>query len=152
MLIMTLNIIQWLNPYEAVDGNKLLTGGQYRLNYALTESIEIVTPENEILKYDVKDDATEANFVFNKIEYIGEYKISGTNLNARFVANLFDANESRIAPEPTDDEELKFEEKEAETLIKDKKTEFGKYLLLLVPFILFIEWLLYHKKVRAGTA
>jgi len=151
MLIMTLNIIQWLNPYEAVDNTKLLTGGQYRLNYALTESVEIVTPQNEILKYDAKDDATEANFVFNKIEYTGEYKISGTNFNNRFVANLFDANESRIAPELTGDEELKFEEKEAETLIKDEKNEFGKYLLLLVPFILFIEWLLYHKKVRAGT-
>ena len=152
MLIMTLNIIQWLNPYEAVDNSKLLTGGQYRLNYALTESIEIVTPENEVLKYDVKEDATEENFVFNKIEYTGEYKISGTNLNNRFVANLFDANESRIAPGSIDDEEFKFEEKEAETLIKDEKTEIGKYLLLLVPFILFIEWLLYHKKVRAGTA
>ncbi|MGR3293058.1 MAG: vWA domain-containing protein [Candidatus Scalindua sp.] len=152
MLIMTLNIIQWLNPYEAVDNSMLLTGGQYRLNYALTESIEIVTPENEIFKYDAKGGAAEANFVFNKIEYTGEYKISGANLNSRFVANLFDANESRIAPESTDGEELKFEEKEAETLIKDEKTEFGKYLLLLVPFILFIEWLLYHKKVRAGTA
>ena len=149
---MTLNIIQWLNPYEAVDNNKLLTGGQYRLNYALTENIEIVTPENEILKYDVKDDPTETNFVFNKIEYTGEYKISGANLNSRFVANLFDANESRIAPESIDDDDLKFEEKEAEKLIKDEKKEFGKYLLLLVPFILFVEWILYHKKVRAGTA
>ena len=151
MLIMTLNIIQWLNPYEAVDNSKLLTGGQYRLNYALTESVEIVTPQNEVLKYDVKDDATESNFVFNKIEYTGEYKISGTNFNDRFVANFFDANESRIAPELIGDEELKFEEKEAETLIKDEKNEFGKYLLLLVPFILLIEWLLYHKKLRAGT-
>ncbi len=151
MLIMTLNIIQWLNPYEAVGNNKVLTGGQYRLNYTLTGNIEIVTPENEVLKYDVKDDATEADFVFNKIEYTGEYKISGADFNSRFVANLFDENESRIAPESTDDEELKFEEKEAETLIKDEKTEFGKYLLLLVPFILFIEWLLYYKKVRAGT-
>lgn len=147
MLIMTLNIIQWLNPYEAVDNSKLLTGGQYRLNYALTESVEIVTPQNEVLKYD----ATELNFVFNKIEYTGEYKISGTNFNDRFVANFFDANESRIALEITGDEELKFEEKEAETLIKDEKNEFGKYLLLLVPFILFIEWLLYHKKLRAGA-
>jgi hypothetical protein len=152
MLIMTLNIIQWLNPYESIDNNKLLTGGQYRLNYALTENIEIVTPENKILKYDVKEDATEADFVFNKIEYTGEYKISGANINNRFVANLFDENESRIAPGSTDDEAIKFEEKEAETLIKDKKEEFGKYLLLLVPFILFIEWLLYYKKVRAGTA
>ncbi len=152
MLIMTLNIIQWLNPYEAVGNNKLLTGGQYRLNYALTENIEIVTPKNNILKYDVKDDDTEADFVFNKIGYTGEYKISGTNFNNRFVVNLFDENESRIAPESTIDEELKFEEKEAETLIKDKKTEFGKYLLLLVPFILLLEWLLFYKKLRAGTA
>ncbi len=151
MLIMTLNIIQWLNPYEAVGNNKVLTGGQYRLNHALTGNIEIVTPKNEILKYDVKDDAAEADFVFNKIEYIGEYKISGADFNSRFVANLFDENEFRIAPESTKDEELKFEEKEAETLIKDKKTEFGKYLLLLVPFILFFEWLLYYRKVRAGT-
>ncbi len=152
MLIMTLNIIQWLNPYEAVDNSKLLTGGQYRLNYALTENIEIVTPNNEVLKYDVKDDVTKTDFVFSKIEYAGVYKISGTNLNSRFVANLFDEHESRIAPESTDDAEPKFEEKEAETLVKDKKTEFGKYLLLLVPFILFVEWLLYYKKVRAGTA
>jgi hypothetical protein len=152
MLIMTLNIIQWLNPYEGVDNSTLLTGGQYRLNYVLTESIEVVNPENEILEYDVKDNASEANFIFNKIEYTGEYKISGTNFNNRFVANLFDGNESRIAPESIDDEDLKFEEKEVETLIKDEKTEFGKYLLLLVPFMLLIEWLLYHKKVRDGTA
>ena len=151
MLIMTLNIIQWLNPYEAVDNSKLLTGGQYRLNYALTESVEIVTPQNEILKYDVNDDSTEMNFVFNKIDYTGEYKISGTNFNSRFVANLFDANESRVAPETVSGEELKFEEKAAETLTKDEKNEFGKYFLLLVPFILLIEWLLYHKKVRSGT-
>ncbi len=151
MLIMTLNIIQWLNPYEDEDNSKLLTGGQYRLNYALTENIEIVTPENEIFKYDAKDSDTEENFVFNKIEYTGEYKISGTNFNRRFVANLFDANESMIAPGLTDGKELRFEEKEAETLIKDTKTEFGKYLLLLVPFILLIEWLLYYRKVRTGA-
>ena len=152
MLIMTLNIIQWLNPYEAVGNKKVLTGGQYRLNDAITGHIEIVTPENEILEYDVKDDANETDFVFNKTGYTGEYKISGANFNNRFVVNLFDENESRIAPESTEDEEIKFEEKEAETVVKDKKTEFGKYLLLLVPFILFIEWLLYYKKVRAGTA
>ena len=141
-----------MNPYEAVGNNKVLTGGQYRLNDAITGHIEIVTPENEILEYDVKDDANEADFVFNKTGYTGEYKISGANFNNRFVVNLFDENESRIAPESTEDEEIKFEEKEAETVVKDKKTEFGKYLLLLVPFILFIEWLLYYKKVRAGTA
>lgn len=151
ILILTLNIIQWLNPYEAEDHNMLLTGGQYRLNCALTENIEIVTPEGKTFQYNVKDDITGTDFVFNKIEYTGEYKISGDNVNNRFVANLFDENESRIAPEPIGDEIINFEEKEAETIVKDEKTEFGKYLLLLVPFILFIEWLIYYKKVRAGT-
>ncbi|OHB87595.1 MAG: hypothetical protein A3D13_07320 [Planctomycetes bacterium RIFCSPHIGHO2_02_FULL_40_12] len=151
ILIITLNIIQWLNPYEVEDHNKLLTGGQYRPNFVLKDNIQILNPQREILKYDVKGDA-EDPFVFNKIDYIGEYEISGADFKDRFVANLFDEEESRIMPELTDDTELKFEEKEALTLIKDKKTEFGKYLLLLVPFILLLEWLLYYKKLRAGTA
>ncbi len=151
MLIMTLNIIQWLNPYEAKDHNKLLTGGQYNLNYALRENIEIVNPKNETLEYNFTENLDE-DFVFNKIEYTGEYKISGANLKSRFVANLFDHEESRIIPEATDDKKLEFEEKEAQTFVKDKKTEIGKYLLLLVPLFLLIEWLLYYKKVRAGTA
>lgn len=159
ILIMTLNIIQWLNPYEVEDHNKLLTGGQYRPDYVLParigiggkDNIQILNPQGEILKYDIKGDA-EDTFVFNKIDYIGEYEISGADFKNRFVANLFDEEESRIMPELTDDTELKFEEKEALTLIKDRKTEFGKYLLLLVPFILLLEWLLYYKKLRAGTA
>ncbi len=151
MLIMTLNIIQWLNPYEAKDHNKLLTGGQYNLKYSLRENIEIVNPKNETLEYNFTDDSDE-DFVFNKIEYAGEYKISGANLKSKFVANLFDQEESRIVPEATDDTKIEFEEKEVETQVKDKKTEIGKYLLLLVPLFLLIEWLLYYKEVRTGTA
>ncbi len=151
MLIMTLNIIQWLNPYEAKDYNKLLTGGQFKLDYALSENIELVNPENETLKYSFTGDSNE-DFIFNKIEYTGEYKISGADFEDRFVANLFDEEESRITPEVTDGEELIFKEIKAETLVKDKKTEFGNYILLLVPLFLLIEWLLFYKKVRVGTA
>jgi hypothetical protein len=151
ILILTLNIIQWLNPYEAEDHNKILTGGQYRPYYALKDNIEILNPQGETLKYNFKGDA-ENPFVFNKMDYIGEYKISGADFSNRFVANLFDEKESRIMPELTEDTELEFEEKEAVTLVKDKKTEFGKYLLLLVPLILLVEWLLFYKKLRAGTA
>lgn len=151
MLIMTLNIIQWLNPYEEKDHDKILTGGKYNLNYALKDNIKITDPKKEILEYDLNGN-TEDRFVFNRIDYVGEYQITGTNLNTRFVANLFDEEESMIMPEVIDDQELKFEEKETVTLIKDKKTEFGRYLLLLVPLILLLEWLLFYKRVRAGTA
>ena len=151
MLILTLNIIQWLNPYEAEEQNKILTGGQYKPHYALKDNIEILNPQGETVEYDFKGDA-EDPFVFNKIDYMGEYKISGAGFSNRFVANLFDEEESRIMPELTEETELKFEEKEAVTLVEDKKTEFGKYLLLLVPLFLLLEWLLFYKKVRAGTA
>jgi hypothetical protein len=151
MLIMTLNIIQWLNPYEAKDHNKLLTGDQYNLNYALSGNVEIVNPKNETLEYHFTEDFDE-DFVFNKIEYTGVYNISSANLKIKFVANLFDDEESMIVLDATDDTEIEFKERDAETLVKDKKTEIGKYLLLLVPLFLLIEWLLYYKKVRAGTA
>ncbi|ODS32841.1 MAG: hypothetical protein SCARUB_02047 [Candidatus Scalindua rubra] len=150
ILIMTLNIIQWLNPYEVEGHNRILTGGQYVPSYAIKGNIEILNPKGEIFKYNKED--TEAPFVFNDIEYIGEYEISADDFNDRFVANLFDENESMIEPDSTDDKDFTFKEKEAVTLIQDKKNEFGKYLLLLVPFILVIEWLLYYRRVRAGTA
>jgi hypothetical protein len=150
-LIMTLNIIQWLNPYEIEGHNKILTGGQYIPNYNVKGSIEILNPKGEILKYNFNDDV-EDHFIFNNIEYAGEYKISVADTEGRFVANLFDEEESRIEPDSKDGEDLEFERKEAMTSTEDKKTEFSKYLLLLVPFILLLEWLLYYRKVRAGTA
>ncbi len=150
ILIMTLNIIQWLNPYEVEGHNKILTGGQYVPSYAIKGNIEILNPKGEIFKYNKED--TEAPFVFNDIEYVGEYEISADDFNDRFVANLFVENESMIEPDSTDDKDSTFKEKEAVTLIQDKKNEFGKYLLLLVPFILVLEWLLYYRRVRAGTA
>ena len=152
ILIMTLNLIQWLNPYEIEGHYKVLTGGQYILNYPVKGIIEMLNPKGETLKFDSLKDGTEQQFVLNKIEYTGEYKISATNVESRFVANLFDEKESNIKPESTDDEELKFEEKETVTSIENKKNEFGKYLLLLVPFILLLEWLLFYRKLRAGTA
>ncbi|MEE9605348.1 MAG: VWA domain-containing protein [Candidatus Scalindua sp.] len=150
-LIMTLNIIQWLNPYEIEGSAKILTGGQYIPNYNVKGNIEILNPEGETRKYNFKD-GTEGHFVFNDIEYVGEYKISGADTEGRFVANLFDEKESRIEPDSTDDEALEFERKDAITSTEDKKNEFSKYLLLFVPLILLLEWLLYYRKVRAGTA
>ncbi|MFQ5964658.1 MAG: VWA domain-containing protein [Candidatus Scalinduaceae bacterium] len=151
VLIMTLNLIQWLNPYEIEGNSKILTGRQYIPNYALKSNIEILNPKAETFKYNFKDN-TEEHFVFNKIEYIGEYKITGANFESVFVANLFDEKESNIRPKSIDNKELNFEEKEVVKSKENKRNEFGKYLLLLVPFILLLEWLLYYRKVRAGTA
>lgn len=151
ILIMVLNLIQWLNPYEIEGQSKILTGGQYVPNYTLNGNIEILGPNDETSKFEIKKN-TEGTFVFNKINYTGEYKISDGNENYRFVANLFDENESNIKPGLAGNEEIKFVEKEIETSIEDKKNEFSKYLLLIVPFLLIIEWLIFYKKVRSGTA
>jgi len=151
ILILTLNLIQWLNPYEIEGHNRILTGEQYIPDFAVKGKIEILNPKGEIFKYDLSGDI-EKQFVFSKIEHIGEYNISGDNFSGRFVANLYDEKESNIRPDLIVDEENKFEEKESVTSIEDKKNEFSRYLLLLVPLILLIEWLLFYKRVRIGTA
>ena len=94
----------------------------------------------------------EGDFVFKNIEHIGEYSISGANMEGRFVANLFDETESNIKTVLTDGNDLNFEGKDTVMSTEDKKNEFNKYLLLAVPLILLLEWLLYYKKVRAGAA
>ena len=119
------------------EGQSIEIKAKESVKRVVKDNIEILNPQGETLKYDFKGNS-ENPFVFNKIDYMGEYKITGADSSNRFVANLFDEEESRIMPELTDDTELEFEEKEAVTLIKDKKTEFGKYLLLLEPLILLV--------------
>ena len=151
VLIMALNFIQWLNPYEVEGQNKILTAGQYVPNYEIMEDVEIVNPKGETLKYKFEEDTGE-QFAFDKIDYTGEYVISGADIKGKFVANFFDAKESKIKPEVSGDREYKFESKRAVTLIEDIKNEFGKYLLFLVLFLLIVEWMLFYKKLRTGKA
>ncbi len=151
VLIMILNIIQWLNPYEREESLKVLTGNQYRANYLMQGEVELLNPRGETEVYRLNNGIDE-QVVLNKVEYVGEYRISGSNIQRIFVANLFDDNESNLISETTDNQELRFEESEISTTIEDTKNEFGKYLLMLTPFILLLEWLIYYKKVRSGTA
>ncbi|MDR4503981.1 MAG: VWA domain-containing protein [Candidatus Scalindua sp.] len=151
ILIMILNIIEWLNPYEKEESLRILTGGQYLVNYIKQGEIKLLNPKGETEIYRLKNDVKE-HVVLNKVEYVGEYTISGSNIQRKFVANLFDDNESDLMSETTDNLELSFEESEISTTIEDTKNEFGRYLLMLTPFILLLEWLMYYKKVRTGTA
>ena len=151
ILIMTLNLVQWLNPYEMEGQNKVLTGGKYTPNITANGQIEIIPPKGETYKYGGKDNREE-HFVFNKIEHVGVYNVSGADVKGRFVANLFDEKESYINPESKDTKVPGFEEKKAVTAVEDKKNEFSKYLLLIVPFLLLVEWFLFYGKLRAGSA
>jgi len=151
ILIMVLNVLQWLNPYEIEESLKMLTGQQYIANYPMQGEYELVNPEGETHKYSFENNTGE-HVLLNKVEYAGEYVITGANIRKVFVANLFDERESDIRMEPGERKEITFEASEATTSVEDKKSEFGKYLLLITPFLLLLEWLLYYKKVRAGTA
>ena len=151
VLIMVLNVIQWLNPYEVEENLKMLTGRQYIANYIMQGEYELMDPKGEIHKYSFENNSKE-NVLLNTIEYAGEYVVTGANVKRVFVANLFDDKESDIRLEPAEKKELNFEASETTTSVVAKKSEFGKYLLLCTPFILLLEWLLYYKKVREGTA
>ena len=150
ILIMVLNVIQWLNPYEVEESIKMLTGRQYSANYTMQGEYELMDPEGETHKYSFENNTSE-HVLLNKVEYAGEYVVTGTNVKRVFVANLFDDKESDIRLEPAEKKELNFEASETKTSVEDRKSEFGKYLLLFTPFLLLLEWLIYYKKVRAGT-
>ena len=129
----------------------MLTGRQYIANYIMQGEYELMDPKGEIHKYSFENNSKE-NVLLNTIEYAGEYVVTGANVKRVFVANLFDDKESDIRLEPAEKKELNFEASETTTSVVAKKSEFGKYLLLCTPFILLLEWLLYYKKVREGTA
>ncbi|MCP5006812.1 MAG: VWA domain-containing protein [Planctomycetes bacterium] len=151
ILIMILNIIQWLNPYEKEESISVLTGDQYHANYIKQGEFELLNPKGETEIFPLVKNAEEREGL-NKVEYVGVYRISGAHIQREFVANLFNEKESDLLAETSATKEFSFEESESVTIIEDKKNEFGRYLLMFVPLLLLLEWVIYYKKVRSGTA
>ena len=121
VLIMVLNVIQWLNPYEVEENLKMLTGRQYIANYIMQGEYELMDPKGEIHKYSFENNSKE-NVLLNTIEYAGEYVVTGANVKRVFVANLFDDKESDIRLEPAEKKELNFEASETTTSVVAKKS------------------------------
>ncbi|HHT9152886.1 MAG TPA: vWA domain-containing protein [Candidatus Hypogeohydataceae bacterium YC40] len=145
VLIMFLNILQWLDP-EGTSATQVKTGESLTFQISAgTKELTLTNPKGKTIKLN----PTGETLVVKDINYIGEYALKGTGIERRFVANLFDREESDIRPSSHGKKEIAFEEPIiAPSSIKEKR-DLGKYLLIPVLLLLLAEWILYNIRVRA---
>jgi hypothetical protein len=147
ILIMFLNILQWLDP-EGTSATQVETGKSLTLN--LPEGIKELSLTNPKGKT-VKLDPSGNTLVLKDINHVGEYLLKGKGIERRFVANLFNREESDIRPSPHVKEEIPFEAATASPFSIKERRELGKFLLIPVLLLLLTEWVLYHVRARAKT-
>jgi len=184
MLIMTLNIIQWLSPLgENLDNtvksnnminNQMLTGEMFTIKseedfagLRMISSDGKVVPVLDNRPLDIKNSLnligkpekerdipldkklTEQTFLkYVAIKHAGVYIVKNGEKEDKFVANFFDDSESGIGSVTTDSnvvsETGSFSQSSNNATLSTSKQEISElamYILYLVPFFLFIEWL-----------
>ncbi|HCN19021.1 MAG: hypothetical protein A3C38_03975 [Planctomycetes bacterium RIFCSPHIGHO2_02_FULL_50_42] len=147
ILIMLLNIIQWLNPHGA-GAYQIKTGEPFIVDLKdqqETKEVILVTPKGKT----VKINATGSPLTIMDTHNAGEYVLKSGKDEVRFVANLFDEEESNIRPTSQRKDNMEFKEAVTSTYVKEKRMEFGRYILALVALLLLAEWILYCLRTRS---
>ncbi len=149
VLIMLLNIIQWLDPYSA-GAYQIKTGEPFIVNLEdqqETKEITLLTPEGKT----VNINAAGNPLVITDTYSSGEYVLRNGETETRFVANLFDVEESNLKSAPSPQKRMEFRAAETSTYIEEKKKELGRYILAFVALLLLAEWILYCLRARAAV-
>ncbi|MFQ5862072.1 MAG: VWA domain-containing protein [Candidatus Brocadiales bacterium] len=147
ILIMLLNIIQWLNP-DGAGSNQIKTGEPFIVNLENqqeAQEITLLTPNGKTVSISADNDPLTIMDTYLN----GEYVLRIGKIEKRFVANLFDAEESNIRPVSSQKEPVELEEVAVSTYVKEKKRELGQYILALAALLLFAEWVLHCVRARA---
>ncbi|MCQ4574540.1 MAG: VWA domain-containing protein [Candidatus Brocadiales bacterium] len=148
ILIMLLNIIQWLNPYGA-DTYQIKTGEPFTVDlkgWQGAEKITLLTPEGETVEMDAAGDEVVITDTYQS----GMYALRKGENETRFVANLFDVRESDTKPLSLGQEQKEFKEAVASTYVEEKRWELGRYILAFVALLLLAEWILYCLRARSA--
>ncbi|MGR3316959.1 MAG: vWA domain-containing protein [Candidatus Anammoxibacter sp.] len=159
ILIMTLNMIQWLSPLgENLDSfgrsglatnNQLKTGDLYPMRGQLNiEGLSIMNNEGKVLPIPSDTFSTIERYTNNApIKHTGIYTVKRKEKDEVFVVNLFNELESNIKPlepEPQNNNtKLNAAQTRDNTLLLTRKNEINdvsRYMLYLVPLLLIVEW------------
>ncbi|RMF80121.1 MAG: VWA domain-containing protein, partial [Chloroflexi bacterium] len=147
------NLMEWFTPRDAIsvpDG--LGVGSPLAIHPPFdAETVRITLPDGETRTLDVDRET----LVFAETNTPGIYSLEvmqGDTVlqSAQFAVNLFDANESNIAPlEEINLGGATITEAETEEI---GQREFWPWLALAGLIILLIEWYVYHNRLRVPTA
>lgn len=182
ILIMTLNMLQWLSPLgENLDSfgrtnlainDQFKTGDLYPLyNYDNFKGLNIIGRDGTMLPvsdYAFSDKDTKPLMVIKKdssgtksgeptaemvpnyamIKHAGIYVVKTDTRDETFVANFFDESESNIKPMDSDSinkdgklKKLHIPNNMPIVTTKKQNEDISRYLLYLVPLLLFVEWI-----------
>lgn len=150
ILIMLLNIIQWLNPYGA-ETYQIMTGEPFVVDLedrGGEREVTLVTPDGKTLSLNTAENPLRVTDTYLK----GEYVLKDGEDETRFVANLFDVKESDIRTIISYQEGEDFEEAVASTYVKEKQLDLGRYILAFVALLLLAEWIFYCLRARTRVA
>ncbi len=108
-------------------------------------SVTVESPRQD--RFDVPRE-TQNHYIFARTDELGVYDVregSGTQVNQKFVVNLFDQRESDIWPEAKVD--IEHEEVVAHTVRQSTRQEYWKWILLGAIGLLIFEWYVYNRRV-----
>lgn len=149
ILIMLLNIIQWLDPHGA-ENYQIRTGEPFIVDLEDEQEgdeITLLTPEGETVKIDPAGN----QLVITETHQSGAYVLKRGGDETWFVANLFDVEESDIGQTSSRQGQIDFKRAVASTYVEEKKKGLGRYILAAVALLLLAEWILYCMRARTAV-
>ncbi len=150
--ILMSSLLNWYSPQNLIDApNGLRIGDTLAITPGVdSDTVGITPPDGALrtLKYEGAP-LSFADLSLPGLYTVEAFKGDQNTQNAAFAVNLFDANESRIAPQPsiTLGDMVITQAVEAEI----GQREYWPYLALAGLLVLLIEWVAYHRRLRAPT-
>jgi hypothetical protein len=108
-------------------------------------SLTVESPRKD--RFEVPREA-QNNYIFARTDELGVYDVregTGTQVNQKFVVNLFDPRESDIWPER--EVNIQHDVIEAKVVRQSTRQEYWKWILLGAIGLLIFEWYVYNRRV-----
>ena len=150
--ILMSSLLNWYSPQNLLDAPDGLNVGDTLAITPLadSDSVRVTLPDASTRDFDYEG----APLSFADTSVPGLYTIEAlkggaVTQTAAFAVNLFDAVESRIAPQPT----ITLGDTEVTQAVEAEigQREYWTLLALLGLLVLLIEWYAYHRRLRAPT-
>ncbi|HUE69287.1 MAG TPA: VWA domain-containing protein [Pirellulaceae bacterium] len=145
--VFALNAVKYLGGVKTSTDVPSVKPGTPAILRATTPvaSLTVESPRQD--RFEVPREA-QNNYIFARTDELGVYDVregTGTQVNQKFVVNLFDQRESDIWPER--EVNIQHETIEAQVVRQSTRQEYWKWILLGAIGLLIFEWYVYNRRV-----
>ena len=145
--VFALNAIKYLGGVQTSTDMPSVKPGNPAILRSTTPVASLSVESPSKVRYEVPRE-TQNNYIFSRTDELGVYDVregSGTQVNQKFVVNLFDQRESDIWPER--EVNIQHETIEAQVVKQSTRQEYWKWILLAAIGLLIFEWYVYNRRV-----